>query len=77
MKVFGYQKESELLSELREVSFKCTIEELEKLIDFLEQAKVEHSRVEGKTDLCHSHLRDWDETWEKGNPDVIVVSTFK
>ena len=83
MKVFGYQKDKknlveEDLMELREVSFLSNIEELEKLITFLQEIKTQHSKLANKfineTDLCHSHFRDWDTSWETGSVDVIIVT---
>lgn len=76
MKVFGYQKNSEILLELEEMSLQCNIIELERVISFLSDVKDKHSNVKDNTNMCHSHFRDWDQSWEKGNPDIIVVTKF-
>lgn len=75
MKVFGYQRDSEILLELHEVSFQCNITELDKIIKFLQNVKEQHSKVSGEVELCHSHFRDWDVEWKDDSTDVIVVTT--
>lgn len=77
VKVFGYQKDNEELIELREVSFQCDIEELEKVIKFLQETKKQHSKIIGEVELCHSHFRDWDINWKDNGIDIIVVTTSK
>lgn len=77
MKVFGYQKDSENLIELQEVSFQSDIKELDKIIKFLQDVKEDHSKIIGEVELCHSHLRDWDIEWKVGSTDIIVVTTHK
>lgn len=77
MKIFGYQKDSEDLLKLEEVSIQCSIGELENIISFLDKVKREHGTVEGRTDMCHSHFRDWNPTRKKGEPDIIIVTQFK
>ncbi len=74
MKAFGYKKNSRKLIELCEVSFQSSIEELEKMIEFLQDVKAQHSSVINKTDLCHSHYRDWDTMWKDGSIDIVVVT---
>lgn len=77
MRLFGYQKDSDDLLKLDEVSIQCSIEELKKIIDFLNKVKVEHATVENKTDMCHSHFRDWEPERKKGEPDIIVLTKFE
>ncbi len=77
MKVFGYQKDSEELIELEEVSFQSDIGGLDKIIKFLQEVKEQHSKVIGEVELCHSHFRDWDVDWKAGSTDIIVVTTSK
>ena len=72
MKFFGYEKDSEKLMKLSE----GTLEELEDLIDFLKTVQEEHSKVAKKTDMCHSHFRDWSNKWNKEDSDFIVVTRF-
>jgi hypothetical protein len=76
MKIFGYEKEGTELIELTEVSIASSIDELEKLIGFLKSTAESHRLVENKTEMCHSHLRDWDESWNSEHPDVVVVTEF-
>ncbi|SMD16455.1 hypothetical protein [Sporomusa malonica] len=75
MKVFGYQKDSEILIELQEVTFQSDIKELDKIIKFLLNVKEQHSKVTVKEELCHSHFRDWDIEWQANSTDIIVVTT--
>lgn len=77
MKVFGYQKDSEELIELEEVSIQSDIGGLDKIIKFLQEVKEQHSKVIGEVELCHSHFRDWDVDWKAGSTDIIVVTTSK
>lgn len=75
MRVFGYQKDSENLIELQEVSLQSDIKELDKIIGFLQEVKEQHSKEIEKEELCHSHLRDWDGEWKADSTDIIVVTT--
>jgi len=77
MKAFGYQKDSEELIELQEVSFQTDIEGLDKLIKFLQKVKEQHIKVIGKSEICHTHFRDWDVDWKADSTDIIVVTTSK
>ena len=52
MEIYGYQKSGDDLLELKEMSLLCTIEELGKVIDFLEEVKKTHTMVRDKTDIC-------------------------
>ena len=75
MRVFGYNKDCEELIELQEVSFLSNIEELEKIIRFLQDKKEQHIKVTNETDLYHSHFRDWDIAWKDGSVDIIIATT--
>ncbi|WP_100407848.1 hypothetical protein [Bacillus solitudinis] len=75
MKVFGYQKDSENLMELQEVSIQSDIKELDKIIEFLQEVKEQHRKGIGEVELCHSHYSDWDDEWKVGSTDIIVVTT--
>lgn len=78
MKIFGYQKNGQELLELREATIACRgLDELDKIIDFLIEVRKEHASVSGITPMCHSHFRDWDSTWKKGDPDFIISNQFK
>ncbi len=77
MKIYGYEKDNDNMIELNEVSIMSSISEMEQFIEFLKFAVESHSSVENSSELCHSHLRDWDENWINGQPDVIVVTEFK
>lgn len=77
MKVFGYQKDTENLIELQEVSILSNIKELDRIIEFLKDIKEKHNNLVGKTELCHSHYRDWDAEWKIGTPDIIVVTSIE
>lgn len=79
MKIFGYQKDGQELLELREATIACKgLDELDKIIDFLIEARKEHTfGAESMSPMCHSHFRDWDSTWKKGDPDFIISNQFK
>ena len=55
MKIYGYKKESDDFIELKEVSIECSIDTLDKVIDFLKQTRKLHNSVKDKTEICHSH----------------------
>ena len=73
MKVFGYQKDSEELIELQEVSFQANIKELNKIITFLQNIKEQHSKLAGKGELCHSHFRDWYVEWQGLVQQILLL----
>lgn len=74
MKVYGYENDSEDLIELGEVSIMASISEVKNLLNYLENVINEHSKVVGQKEMHHSHLRDWDENWESGQPDIVIVT---
>jgi len=74
MKIYGYQVESEDLIELQELSIQSNIQDLERLILFLQDVKEQHSKVIAETEMCHSHYRDWDKEWIIGSADIIIVT---
>ena len=76
MMFFGYEKDSDRLLKLEEVSLQCNLDELEEVINFLKTVKIEHPSVMDKTDMCHSHFRDWKVGWNNCDPDFIIVSQF-
>lgn len=75
MKVYGYKRNSEDFVNMQEASLECSLEELEKVISFLQHVKEQHGKVIGKTENCHSHYRDWDREWDKDETDIIVITT--
>ncbi len=77
MNIYGYEKDNEndKLLELQDVTVKCDMTELNKLIEFLLYVKESHSKIE--VGLCHSHFRDWNNEWHSGMADIIVVTESK
>lgn len=74
MKIYGYQNDDEKIIELSDITFQSDISELKNLIQFLQNTLDEHTAVEHKTEMCHSHLRDWDKKWSSDQPDIIIVT---
>ncbi len=74
MKIYGYQRNHDELLDMQEVSFQCSLEEIEKIIQFLNKVRDEHGKVKDRTKICHSHLRDYDADWEKDTDLIIVTS---
>ncbi len=73
MLAYGYPWDSEVQQPetLRETTLSCTKEELDLLIEFLQEVRVQVSEldvVEGE----HWHLRDWKENWSGRESDVIL-----
>ena len=77
MKIYGYEKNNEHLMELNEVSIQCNKEDIKKLINFLTLTEQKHMCIEWKTDICHSHFKDYDLTLSSEKPDIIIVTKFK
>ena len=74
MKVHGYKNtEDDKLLSLNEASIYCTIEELEKLINFLKYVKDEFLKDDNFKYQCHEHYRDWDNNWTKESSDIIII----
>ena len=73
MKVFGYAKNNEELMDLREASLLVNMNELDKLIEFLQMAKEKHGHVKNSGDFSYSHFRDWDRDWQVGDGDLIIA----
>lgn len=76
MKIYGYKKNSDEFVELEEASVECDLLELDNIIKFLKNVKDEHNKVSNKTDICHSHYRDWCKHWNKNDTDIIVITQF-
>jgi len=53
------------------------MEELNKIIEFLEHVRITHKKAIGKTPSCHSHYQDWDADWTQESTDIIVISKFE
>ena len=74
MKIFGYERNKDILLELEETSIDCTLEELEKLIVFFNEVKNNYYSKNDGSSMLHTHLRDWDKTWQINEPDLIIVN---
>lgn len=77
MNIYGYEKNKKDLLEMSEISLQCSINELKLVIDFLNNTLEEHKSVKNKTDMCHSHFKDFNFQHDETDPDIIVVSKFK
>lgn len=75
MKFYGYEPDSEKLLTLEEVSIDCTINELQNLIEFFTYVQERHFSVKDKTEMCHSHLKDWCKH-NDCKSDLIIVTRF-
>ncbi len=77
MQIYGYEKDSEQLLKLSESCLECSLEELDKVIEFLQQVREEHGKIADKTAQPHSHYRDWDKAWTSESSDLIISTVFK
>lgn len=77
MKAYGYEEDGEICLELEEATLICSIEEIEKLIVFLQMVKERHKDISKEVDFesCHTHYRDWDKEWEDSSSDFIIVTS--
>lgn len=76
MKIFGYECNNDEVLELTEGTIECTIEELDKIIIFMQTTKEEFSKVDNYEGVCHSHYRDWDKEWCNSSSDLIILTKF-
>jgi len=74
IKAFGYEKGSENLLALEEITIQCNIQELEDIIKFLKITKEEHEKAVDETEMCHSHFRDWCKKWTRKSSDIVIVT---
>lgn len=74
MEAFGYDKNDEEfdnLIKLREVTFSCQKEDIDKIIDFLTKARSEMENINLEYGV-HWHYRDYNKSWEDKDPDLII-----
>lgn len=76
MQVCGYKRNSDDYVELREASLICSIDEIEKMIKFMQYVKERHSKGAGEEGIYYSHYRDWDKTWNPESTDIIAITIF-
>ncbi|MDR0919387.1 MAG: hypothetical protein LBM93_09115 [Oscillospiraceae bacterium] len=62
---------------LKEVTLTCTIEEIDKLIEFLSYVKEKHKKSMEVSTYTHSHYRDWDKNWTTDHTDFIISTAKK
>jgi len=74
MKAFGYvdNSDAETPSSLSEVTLLVTLDEIQDLIDFLKDVKEEHSKVNTRGVVNHSHLKDWKSVYKE--TDLIIAT---
>jgi hypothetical protein len=80
MKIYGYSASGRFIKNMKEATFSCDINDIDKLLSFLLFVKEKHTKTcqaNEKTDTyIHSHFRDWDKDWKNGSSDFIVVTNF-
>lgn len=74
MEAFGYYKndeEFEKIQKLSQVTLNCKKEDLNKIIEFLTEAKkeIENTKV---IDGNHWHYRDYNKFWTEEESDLII-----
>lgn len=77
MQFYGYEKDSEQLLKLSESCLECSLDELDKVIEFLQQVREKHGKIAVKTEYPHSHYRDWDKSWTSESSDFIITISKK
>ena len=73
IKAYGYEKNSDVLRDLSEISFHCDVEEVKKIVMFLVRVVKEHGAADPKS-LCYSTYPDWDKAWTKESPDLMIIT---
>ena len=75
MTIVGYTNSNQFVDFLKEATITCTLDELDDIINFLKNVKVEHSKY--KDVICCSHFRDHNKKWDSTSSDLIVLNTPK
>lgn len=75
MKAYGYTIDGNFV-ELKEVSLECDSDELIKISRFLNYAKELHNSDDCKDEYCHSHYRDWNQSFDEDSSDLIVITNI-
>ena len=76
MRAFGYTKtdsDAESPLELREVTLVLSKGEIDALVAFLENSKLQFETALPTPGQSHCHFRDWSLQWTGSDPDFIVV----
>ena len=78
MRLFGYEKDGEDCLELKEATILCSIDEIDSLIQFLEQTRMEFNTVDKNAydGVCHNHYRDYIDKWSDQCSDIIIYTDF-
>ncbi len=71
MKVTGFINVNNKV-ELSDAKITCTLEELDKLIEFFQRARVVHERHTESNGLLLSRYGDWDKNWTKENSNISL-----
>ena len=76
MRAYGYERDSEAESpcELSEATLLCTIEELDRIIRFLETVRDTCQQCDSVKGF-HQHFRDFDPQWDSKQADFIICMT--
>ena len=77
LKAYGYIGNSEEMVELKELTIKCDIDEIDKMISFLKITKQRHEYFADSGEVAHTHYRDWDKEWESEELDVIITTDYE
>jgi hypothetical protein len=76
MKAFGYavsDVDAEQPRELRELTLSLSVQEIELIVEFLQQAKRRFEAGSPTPGESHFHLRDWWKGWNASVPDLIIA----
>jgi len=76
MKAYGYDRtnqDAESPLELRKVSLQLTLDEIDRVIAFLQDAKEKLSHGKPRSGHAHAHFRDWSDNWTASETDLIIL----
>lgn len=76
IKAYGYDRaneDAESPSELREVTLGVTIDEIDRLIAFFQDAREKFSCGQPVSGQRHVHLRDWLTSWTPSEADIVLL----
>jgi len=72
MKFYGIINDEEI--SLNQIVLNCNLEEIQKLIIFLQIVKERHTFYLKDSDECHTHYKDWNKEWNRNIPDLVIVT---
>lgn len=76
MQICGRTVYGHFVDATKEVTIDCSIEQISRLIKFLQYVEKEFLEYSNIDESLHLHYRDWDTNWQIGTSDLIINTYF-